>query len=338
MKKISIKKIILVVIFVLILIISSIIIIKNTKKDKIDEVSPIVEQYKNENKGKLTKVDNLVDLYMVKNCIQKFYENLCAINYVDSYDSNNIESSTNTAIQIIDENNRNREYFQNVAYQCLASKYVEKTNINKENIATLNSKNFENIIVELYDVHSMSKFENTYAFFTNGIIRSSETNEGIDFNYIVVIDTANKTFEIYLDDYLEDNDFSNLNEGDEIDFELPNSVENRNYNTYGNVAVKYDKIVLDTFYNIRRLMLYDVDKAYSLLSDDIKQEFLTINDFEKFIDENKEEIFSLQFGSYKLKASDEGAAFVIYNSENTFRINVYFDSFSKYTFNIEKLN
>lgn len=337
MGKSLISKIIIIIVLILIIIITSVIMYGNSKKDKPDEVSPFIEEYINATKGKLVKVDNLTDLYMIKNCIQKFYENLCAINYVELYTSDNIGVTSNTAIQLVEEENRNKSYFSNVAYQCLAKEYIDKNKITLENINTLNTKNFENINIEIYSLYYVSQFENVYSYFVNGIVRDSVNNEGIEFNYIVNIDINTSSFEIYLDNYMENSDFSKLEEGNEISFNIPEKVEDREYNTFNKTSVKYSQAVQDTFYSIRRIMLYDTQKAYNILTDNMKNKYPTYDGFKAFVDSNNSDIFKLIYGSYQLKSSENGAIFVMYNSDNTIRITAYYDGFSNYKFDIEKL-
>jgi hypothetical protein len=84
-------------------------------------------------------------------------------------------------------------------------------------------------------------------------------------------------------------------------------------------------------------MLYDTDKAYSLLTDEMKEKYNSLSEFENYINENKSDIFSLIYGSYKLKSGEDGAIFVIYNANSTVCITVYFDGFSNFKYDIKKL-
>lgn len=338
MEKSLISKIIIGALSGIVLIIIIVTIINNINKDKPDEIADVVQQYENETRGKLVKVDNLTDLYTVKVCIQKYYENYCAINCISKYNSgeSDIGLTSNTAIQLADENNRNKDYFKDVTYSMLAPDYINKLSINKDNL-TKDDRGFENISVEIYNLYCITEYEDVYVYFVDGIIRNSDTNEGFDFNYIVSVDVNNCTFEIYLDNYLEDIDFSNLQEGSEIAFTLPKSIEKREYNTYSVVSIKYDQAVQDTFYNIRRLMLYDTEKAYNLLSDEMKQKYTTYSDFENYINENNKKIFALTYGSYQLKSGENGTVFVMYNSNSTMKIIAYFDGFSSFKFYFEEI-
>ena len=92
MGKSLISKIIIGAISVIIIIIVIVTIMDNISKDRPDEIADVVQQYKNETKGKLVKVDNLTDLYTVKVCIQKYYENYCAINCISKYSSGDRKS------------------------------------------------------------------------------------------------------------------------------------------------------------------------------------------------------------------------------------------------------
>ena len=84
-------------------------------------------------------------------------------------------------------------------------------------------------------------------------------------------------------------------------------------------------------------MLYDTQKAYNILIDNMKNKYPTYDGFKAFVNSNNSDIFKLIYGSYQLKSSENGAIFVMYNSDNTIRITAYYDGFSNYKFDIEKL-
>lgn len=199
-------------------------------------------------------------------------------------------------------------------------------------------KGFENATVEIYNLYMLTEYEDVYVYFVNGIIRNSDTNEGFEFNYIIAADEDKFTFEIYPDGYLDDvKDFSDLTEGSEISFNIPKSVEDKEYNTHSVIAVKYDQVARDTLSSIRTLMLYDTQKAYDLLSTAMKEKYPTYDSFKSYVDSKNKEIFSLTYGSYQLKSGENGMKFVIYNGDSSIKVTVDFDGFSSFKYSFEEM-
>lgn len=320
----------------LIVIISS--IVKLAHKDKVDNVAEPVQDYINQTKGKLVKVDNITDLYLAKRCLLKFFENYFAITAIDKYTSEEaISISANTAIQAADAENRNSQYFKDVAFSMLAKDYVTKKNVSKDNMLE-QGKGYENATVEIYNLYMLTEFEDVYVYFANGIIRNSDTNEGFEFNYIIAADEDKLTFEIYPDGYLDDvKDFSQLTEGSEIAFNIPTSVEDKEYNTHSVISVKYDQVARDTLSSIRTLMLYDTQKAYELLSTAMKDKYPTYESFKSYVDSKNKEIFSLTYGSYQLKSGENGMKFVVYNGDSSIKVTIDFDGFSSFKYSFEEM-
>lgn len=334
MGKSMITRIIVGIIISILLIVMVVLLVNILTGDKPDETSPYIEQQRNETKGKLVKVNNITDLYIAKTCIQKYLENYSAISAVGSISGEENINTNNTAIQIADPSERNKEHFTNSTISMLGNDYINKKGITKDNI---NREDFilNNLSIEIYNLYYLTNYENTAAYFANGIARDVDNNKNIEFNYIVVVDNVQHTFELYLDDYIEENNFLNLVEGSEVEFNLPESVENREFNTYSIISVKYEAVAQDMFHIIRRILLYDTEKAYSLLNDEMKDRFPTFESFESFLKEYNSKIFGLTYGGYKLKTHGDGeSAFAIYNSDNTICITIYFDGFSSFKYSI----
>lgn len=312
---------------VLIIIIVNIVskVMSELSKDKPDSNLPEVDEYIDNTTGKIQKSTDGVALYQVESCIQKYL-----INYSAMF-------GENTITQVADEE-YNKDDYKKATYNMLAPKYIEKKGITLENIDKENIINMSEPDVEIYNLYVVTKYDGVYAYFVNGFIRDSITYETQDLNVIVVLDENNRNFDIYLDNYLGINDFSKLTEGETIDFEIPDSIENRKNNTYGYATAKYEDIAEDKFNNVRRLLLSSPEKAYELLTDEMKSSrFNTYEKFTNFINNNRKTIFLLTFGNYYLKDNDGSILFKTYNKDDKICINIYFDKFSSYTFDIEGL-
>ena len=152
-KNLMIKILVLVVIVLIILVV---ILFNNRQVDTPDETATPIEDYQNETREKLVKIDNLTQLYLVKNCIQKYYSNYCAIDAIKNYSED--KSSNNTAIQVAEEKDKNEGHFRLSTYSMLAKEYIEKAGITQENI-NRDSKGYEDINVEIYDLYYLKNMK-----------------------------------------------------------------------------------------------------------------------------------------------------------------------------------
>ena len=295
-------------------------IISELKKDKLDSNLPEIDEYIENTTGKIQKSTDGNSLYQVQSCIQKYY-----INYSAMF-------GENTITQVATEE-YNKEDYKKSTYNMLAPKYIEKNGITLENIDKSNEVNLLEPEIEIYKLYVLTKYNGIYAYFANGFVRDSITYDAKEFNIIVVLDENNRTFDIY-----PDSDFSNINVGETVDFELPDSIENRKDNVYGYVTAKYEDIAEDKFNNIRRLLLNSPEKAYELLTEEMKSSrFNTYQKFTEFINNNRKTIFLLTYSNYYLNNNDGSITFKTYNKDDKICINIYFDKFSSFTFDIEGL-
>lgn len=292
-------------------------------EDKPDSVIPEIQEQIDNASGKIQKVNTPNELYQVKSCILKYY-----LNYAATYGKNTITE--------VSGEEYNAEEYKNSTYNMLAPKYIDKNNITVENINSQSNDILEPEI-EIYSVYSLSNYNGVAAYFTNGKVRDSLSHNGIEFNIILVLDDNNQTFEIYFNDYTDEIDYSELKENEKIDFELPDKVESRTSNVYGITSAKYEDISEDYFNLVRRLLLSDPEIAYSLLNDDMKDKYGSYDSFKGFIDDNYKTLFLLTYGNYYVKNNDGNMIFKAYNKDDTICINIYFDAFSSFKFDIEGL-
>ena len=326
-KKSVITKLIIVVVIILVAFIGiklTIFINQKLHEDKPDSIAPEIQDEMNSTSGKIQKVGTPNEIYQVKSCILKYY-----LNYAAIFGENTI---TQTSGEVY-----NKEEYIDTTYNMIAPQYIQKNSFLKNNL----SENYNDISepeIEIYSIYSVTQYSGVVAYFTNGAVRDTISNKSKEFNFIVVLDDVNKTFEIYLDNYLDISDFNNLKENETIEFDLPTEVENRSSNVYGAATGKYEQVASDYFNLIRKLMLYDTSKAYDFLTDEMKQKYVSENQFEEYVKDNYKKIFLLSYSNYYTKNNNGNMIFKTYNTDDSICINIYFDEFTSFKFDIEYLN
>ncbi len=310
------KKIIFLSIIILIVIFILVILFLNNNKGE-DDLSnvviydpqvPEVLEIMEKTSGKITTLNSRGTLYTVKTCLSKFFMQCALLNDDDGV--------------------------SDIIYSMLNNKYIEDMGITIENIKDKFS-GYEDSTVEIYNIYKLTYYDNVSTYFVEGVLRSNISNNAKEFKVAINLDKNNETFEIYMDDYIADVNIPELKEGDTLEFEIPESVENRIYNIYSPVAPDVSEISSDYLLIVRNLLLYDIDRAYSMLDESAKENYNSIDDLKNFVNEHQSQLRFLFYGANDINVDENGREiYTIYDSGDRFVIDVYFDSYSTFTFNI----
>ena len=278
----------------------------------IDDITTLEEGWK---KNQVYKLESITDFYTIRNIINKYYSY-----YYSLYD----ENSELTKSEIL-----------NNLYSILDKKYIEKYNLTLDNIESKFPIKVNEVDVNLEKVLYITNNDNMFVYFVCGNVRDTRTNEYSDFNMIVSLDVINKTFSIMLQDYYDEMNYCNINEGEIINYNFSYHIEVNAVNKYKPHEYSFKEYVNDMFEEIRKYIIYNPEKAYSLLNKN--NIFSSYNEFKEFIEDNYREIFIMTLDSYVLEYKDDS---VIYNCKekyNNFNVLIYANNPCDITFNILKL-
>lgn len=310
------KKIILIliVIIVIILLIVFFVTRSNIGKDDLskveiyDPIVPEVSEMRNETAGKITTLESRGFLYTVKTCLSKFFTQCSYLNTDDDV--------------------------KEIVYSMLNNEYINSKDITVDNISEKLGE-YEDSTVEIYYVYCLTYYGNVKTYFVQGALNGNITNTLRNYKLVLNLDEMNGTFEIYMGDYLEDINITELKEGDIIDFNVPESVEKRIYNIYSPVSPDISELSTDYLILIRDLLLHDIETAYSMLDDVAKDRYGSIDELRNFVNQNQSQLRFMYYGASDVNVDENGREiYTIYDNKDKFVINVYFDTYSTFTFNI----
>lgn len=148
----------------------------------------------------------------------------------------------------------------------------------------------------------------SYAVYGHYVSDGEKTKEQY---YIVRIDLDNETFLIEeLEGKYEDIDQIDL----ETDMtQIPNSEDN----VFEYITISIQKVCQIYLENFWELELNDPEKAYDLLDSEYREEkFSNFNDFEQYINENKEEIENLTVTDCTINYTDSYTEYYVLDSDN----------------------
>lgn len=302
--------ILLIIVVVVIIVIVAIIINNNNKEDKKYTLQKDVglDAYEKEIDTKLKAVTNRTDFYVVKDCIGKYYSYYSIVFNAKDYYGTDDE----TVIGKAEEEN------SKVLYNMLDKEYTHYENITTSNIKS-KLKKIENVSVEITEMYIVPKTKYVNVYVVKGNLKENTTN--IDqFQVITKVDFANRTFSILPEEYVEEK-YGVLTEGRDIDMNVSDSIEQNNNNTYQYPTVTDETYVKDLFSNFRNKLLYDATAAYNYLDEEYRdKKFGTIEQFNKYNEENKEKQKTMQLTKYQKTISDEYTEYVCIDQNNRYYI------------------
>lgn len=277
-------------IVILIILLIAFAILNKKSKDEISNTEPNTDYYNEYQQQRATEgvtaddavaslVNNANNYYTVKAIIDKF-------NTYISY-LNSSASDLGLIVSEQEEKTALEEYKQD-GLKCindvLANNYKTKYNVNNEYIYN-NLKSFSGISYEIDSMYVVedSTYINTYFIYGN----YANTN----FNFIVILDKYNYTFEIYLNNYLKDAGYSSENVSTMKTLHIEKVEKNEN-NTFQFKNINQQELANTYYKDFYSIMKNTPELAYNKLDSNYKSnKFKTVEDFKKYatsyINDNK---------------------------------------------------
>lgn len=229
-------------------------------------------------KNKSNIISNILDLsesYEVKTCTEKFYM-YCKV-YKDS--------SPNAIFELLD-----KEY---IKY------YNLDTNTFKQKLGTIDSDK-----LSINEVYKMGQKDNISLYLIKAYELYKNSNKSKEFNILLKLDKEKNTFSVYLNDYIIDNNYINLNLGDKVNISLKNIKEKEN-NTYDSYMEKDINNIENIFYDFKNLCIFYEEYAYKLVDEECKQlKFINYENFDSYITSNFKYIVNMKLIAYEYIQKD----------------------------------
>lgn len=283
------KRMVIIIVCLLLLVVLLLLLVFFRRKDKVagteevpvDQFNAYFEERKKqgitENDAIAQEEDNANEYFTVEAIIKSFNTN---VNYLGSSakDLNLFVTKENEQRILNEYKERGYKYINNV----LASSYKTTYSVNNDYIynAVKNNIGKKYTITDMYAVDD-SAYINTYFVYGN--------YEGNEFDYVIVLDRYNYTYEIYLNNFLKDREISksNLNSMKTLNIKHVESNEN---NTFQYKNIEEGQLVKMYYEEYMDIIKTDVNKAYSLVNEEYKQKrkLSSIDDFKACISDRAE--------------------------------------------------
>ncbi|MBP3502121.1 MAG: hypothetical protein J6K42_01380 [Clostridia bacterium] len=285
---------------IILVILALVILVQLNKSNKINNTEAKIDYYNQYQQQRASEGVTANDaVASLEGDANKYYTVKSIIDSFNTYISylNSTISDLGLIVPSGEEEQALQEYRQdglNYITNMLANNYKTKYSINNENLYNL-LKNYSGKSYEITDMYVVrdSEYINTY------FIYGKYLNE--EFDYIVVLDKYNYTFEIYLNNYVKDGKYSKDDVSTMKTLNIEKIDQNDN-NTFQYKNINKDELVKIYYEEYLNQMTNNVQEAYNLLDSEYKSiRFKTLEEFQNYINEVIKVEFPRKVSTYKLK-------------------------------------
>lgn len=303
MKNNKVKIIIIIIILILLLVLAGILLLV-LKKDKAKNNIPTEEipvDYYNAYEKQLSQggaTNNTVAslendatrYYCVKGIIDNF------ITYVN-YFTSNIDD-----LDLIVPQGKEQEALKEYRLKgmtainyMLADNYKTKYSVTNEYIYN-NLKAYAGMTYNINNIYCVKESDYINTYYVYGQFEKTSN----EYSFIVILDRYNNTFELYLDNYLKDFNYtySDVSSMKALNVKTINANE---YNTFSFKAVSKENIALDYYNQFMDKLKNNVQEAYNLLDNRYKNaRFKDFNSFNQYVSDNINTLKNLDVVRYSI--------------------------------------
>ncbi len=249
----------------------------------------------------MEKRENLESYYILEQCVYA---------YLDSINVNNSSyygyNKNNEYVKITDENN--------IIYNLLSKEYIGNNNIVAGNLDNYVDK----LEKKVFYVPLKTKFiesDNLYKYAVYGYITDIYNEYIKDILIIVNLDFNNSTFSI--EPVQENINIENI----ELDVNKLESIEENENNKFSYIQVNDETISSKYLDYYKKMLLSNVTEAYERLDEDYKKnKFESIELFEDYIKNNRDEILSASLNQYQVNEFDDYTQYICIDQNNNYYI------------------
>lgn len=293
MKKISGLIIILVIIIIIIIFAIAMLAEQGNVKEK-DSIIEIEETDElTERNLELHIETNRNRFYIVKNCVEKFYE--C---YQNLNPENIVTKLYDEEINFEDIEKENEEKI----YAMLDKEYINYKNIESTNIKETLGK-IGKVQVYVDRIYTRDLDNSSYICFVEG--RTKEDGEDIKNYKMIVKLSGSNNFKIFLDDYLQKNNYYDFTQNIDITPLCKFEITDEKYNTYKSKAISTSDYVTDLYMHYKNCVMKDKEFAYELIEEKYRSiRFEKKEEYIAYVKENYSKIVSTVLESYNQSTID----------------------------------
>ena len=165
------------------------------------------------------------------------------------------------------------------------------------------------------------KTENILVYIIEGTLREKVSNKISDFQIMLQLDSQNRTFTVFLEDYIKEKYKSSFKIGDELDINIQNNIERNDNNTYDYISVTEETYVTDLFNKYKEEVIYNSSLAYEHLNEEYKNKrYGTIEKFKEYTKDNIRKNIIAKITKYQKTVTDDYTQYVCIDQNENYYI------------------
>lgn len=320
----KIKRIIIIASIILLLLVIIIVVLLNMQdKENIQKESNQIPE--EEVIATWTQVNDYEIYYTVKNVISNYIVYIQELNgdqYIDTGKLEMTEDEIKVELQ--------KEALAGIK-SILDKQYIETMMVNdtkiisEQEIYKQNGNYKENVNYNLTIEKMLTK--NLNENIVLALVNAKIVNK--DLNIIVKLDKANRTYSVFLEDYIQKYNYNENMKEEEININQ-DGIEENGYNIYVKVEATEAYIISQYFSEYKIKMLDETQEAYKLLDTEYSQrKYGEYQNFKNYVDENKEKIQQASIDKYQINEHDGTKEYVCIDNNGKYYI-FFEDSLTNY--------
>lgn len=334
------KKIALFIVILFIIIVSTLIVIiqKKVKEQNVEVEKNLV--YSNTVKNAFYPVDDFTEYFKVKSILDRVITNIKTINGDNYINEEFLRISKEEAIK--QQKKETMNFFENV----IDKEYKNQYSISEEKLVQQFNRFLKNgeysksdsvYITNIKGMYECQYTSNITLFLVYSIIDEEELD------LLIKYDNYNKTYSLFLSDFIEDNHYNINMEYNNINIYKENIEEN----IYTKIIINKitDEEMSKEYFAIQKNnLLYNLKYEYSKLNDEYKnKKYNNYSNFENYYSGIKSEIYNSKLEKYNKECfnnkdiftliDNKGRYYIIEKKDGLFNYDVYLDN---YTIDTEK--
>lgn len=296
------KYIVLVMIIIVIIVVIIIILTKNTdnKNDFRNDAIDVEKANNNQVSKQILEVKDRNKYYVIEKILNTYIQYIKQIYGIidfQKYDDEEIKQEGITQL-----------------YNILDKKYISEMNIKKGDLLDkINEYENYNLVINNMYIYEIAPSIDLY--FVHGKIDEE------DFQMLVKTDSDNTAFSIFLEDYIKNKSYDvNMNVRDIDITEEPIDKNDNNQYKYVNISDEY--MAKQYMESLKENIINNIQYSYSnLMEEDYRNKrFGNLQNFSKYIEDNKEEIASIQIIKYMVNSYDDYTEYVCMDNNQNYYI------------------
>ena len=218
-----------------------------------------------------------------------------------------------------DSNTYSKEECVNNVYEMLDKDYIDYKNITLENLIQ-KIENIKTSDVDINEMYVSQKNVNVSIYIVKGRLKENTTDEMSDFKLMLKLDAVNKTFTVFLGDYIDEK-FSDIKIGDEININVDDSIEKNEINIYDYKNITDENYVRGLLLKYQNEVLFDQETAYNNLDEEYREKrFGSLDNFKEYAKNNIIRNVKLKLAKYQINNYDDYTEYVCLDNDGNYYI------------------